>query len=289
MRPRVGHIQFLNCLPLYHMLVKSGAVLNLDLFKDTPVALSRRLFSGELDISPIPAIEYARHADEVVLLPDIAVSSYGKVKSILLVSTVPAEALDQRPVALANVSATSQVLVQIILKEQFHVQPHYFECPQDLPEMLREADAALLIGDAALRVWARKPRHLYVYDLGEAWTNLTGEAMVYAVWAVRAAYAAKYPERVTAVVQAFKDSLQSSLRLIQTIARDISRWEPFSERFLTSYFKTLRYDFREPYQRGLLRFYTLAKSIGAIRSVPKLCFLLPAKKAVQHKKKKSPK
>ncbi len=273
MRPRVGHIQFLNCLPLYHMLVRSGAVLDIDLFKDTPVALSRRLFRGELDISPIPAIEYARHAEEVLLLPDLTVSSRGRVKSILLVSTVPAEALHRRPVALANVSATSQVLVKIVLRQRYRAVPRYFDCPQDLPEMLREADAALLIGDAALRVWARKPKGLHVYDLGQEWTSLTGEAMVYAVWAVRREYAEKNMAQVKNVLSAFKKSMRSSLRSIDRIAKEISRWEPFSERFLKSYFKTLRFEFGEPYQRGLLRFYGMAHGIDAIPRVPDLCFI----------------
>lgn len=255
------------------MLVKSGAVLDIDLFKDTPIALSRRLLSGELDISPIPAIEYARHADEVLLLPDLTVSSRGRVKSILLVSKVPAEDLHRRPVALANVSATSQVLVKIVLRERYRTKPKYFECPQDLPEMLREADAALLIGDAALRVWARKPKGLYVYDLGQEWTHLTGEAMVYAVWAVRVAYATQYLKRVRAVMQAFRDSMESSLGHIERIAQDISRWEPFSARFLASYFKTLRYEFTEPYRRGLLRFYSMARDIGALEKVPDLRFI----------------
>ena len=272
MRPRVGHIQFLNCLPLYHMLVKSGAVLSLDLYKDTPTGLSRRFFAGELDISPIPAIEYARHASSALLLPDFTVSSCGRVKSILLVSTVPADALDRRPVALANVSATSQVLLRIILKERYHVRPRYFECPPDLPEMLREADAALLIGDDALRVWARKPRGMQVYDLGEEWTRLTGQAMVYAVWAVRREYAMRCPDRVREVHAAFKRSMESSLRSRASIARAISRWEPFSERFLASYFKTLRYEFGEPYRRGLLEYYRMAKDLQEIGAVPRLEF-----------------
>ena len=93
MLPRVGHIQFLNCLPLYHMLVRSGAVLDMDLYKDTAIALCRQLLAGRLDISPVPAIEYARHARDLLLLPDLTVSSNGRVMSILLVSKVPAEKL----------------------------------------------------------------------------------------------------------------------------------------------------------------------------------------------------
>ena len=272
MRPRVGHIQFLNCLPLYHMLVKSGAVLDMDLYKDTPIALSKRLLSGKLDISPVPAIEYARHADDLLLLPDLTVSSNGRVMSILLVSKIPVRELDRRRVALTNTSATSQVLTKIILKEKYSIEPCYFECPPDLPEMFREADAALLIGDDALRACVR-PKGFYLYDLGQEWKAFTGQAMVYAVWAVRRAYAERHPDRVQAVFHAFINSMHLSLENLDEIARDISRWEPFSAKFLKDYFSALRFEFGEVYQRGVMRYFVMAQKIGALEKVPRLRFV----------------
>lgn len=183
MRPRVGHIQFLNSLPLYHMLLKDGSLIDIDLCKDTPVELCNRLLQGRLDISPVPAIEYARHADELKLLPGLAVASDGPVMSIVLVTKAPLEELGDRPVALTNTSRTSQVLAKIVLKEKYGVQPEFFSCPPDLPEMFREADAALLIGDDALRVFAKPGKYL-LYDLGSEWKDLTGDRMVYAVCVV---------------------------------------------------------------------------------------------------------
>jgi len=272
MRPRVGHIQFLNCLPLYHMLVRQGVVLDVDLYKDTPIELCRRLLAGTLDISPVPAIEYARHADELLLLPRLTVSSSGRVMSILLVSKVPAAKLDGRAVALTNTSATSQVLARIILRERYRVAPHYFECPPDLPEMFREADAALLIGDDALRVAAR-PGRLRLYDLGAEWKALTNENMVYAVWAVRRAYARRHPRLVRKVFDAFVSSLEMSLEQIDAIVGEIARWEPFPRRFLKDYFKTLKFEFGAEYQRGLVRYYEMAARIGALQQVPRLQFV----------------
>ncbi len=206
MKPQVGHIQFLNCLPLYHMLVKNGAVLEMDLFKDTPVELSRKIIAGRLDISPIPAIEYARHADSLMLLPDLTVSSSGRVMSITVVSKVPIQELDGQTVALTNTSATSQVMAKIIFREKYNISPVYFESPPDLPEMFREAEAALLIGDDALRLFPNKGGY-YLYDLGELWQELTGEKMVYAVWAVRREYVRKHPEMTAGVFRAFRQSL----------------------------------------------------------------------------------
>ena len=90
-RPRVGHIQFLNCLPIYWGLVRSGALLDVELTKDTPDRLNDMLVAGELDIGPISLVEYLRHADELVLLPDIAVGSDGPVLSVnLVVASAPA-------------------------------------------------------------------------------------------------------------------------------------------------------------------------------------------------------
>lgn len=272
MRPRVGHIQFLNCLPLYHMLVRSGDVLAMDLYKDTAIELSRRLLRGRLDISPVPAIEYARHARDLLLLPDLTVSSNGPIMSILLVSKVPAEKLGGRPVALTNTSATSQVLTKILLRERFGVEPVYFACPPDLPEMFREADAALLIGDDALRAYARPGKYRH-YDLGAQWKRLTGRAMVYAVWAVRRAYAAKHPDLVRMVYEAFLRSRRESLAQVGTIARDIARWEPFSAAFLEQYFAGLQFSFGAEYRQGLRTFLSRAKKIGALDAVPRLEFI----------------
>lgn len=253
------------------MLVRSGAVLDMDLYKDTPIALCRRLLDGKLDISPVPAIEYARHARDLLLLPDLTVSSNGQVMSILLVSKVPAERLQGRPVALANTSATSQVLTKIILQEKFGVEPVFFECPPDLPEMFREADAALLIGDDALRACAR-PGNYRHYDLGAEWKELTGQAMVYAVWAVRRSYAAKHAARVAKVYDAFMGSLAESLAQVDSISREIARWEPFPAAFLRQYFKSLQYSFGPEYQKGLKTYLAKAKKIGALDRMPKLEF-----------------
>src|SRR5205085_576647 len=76
-RPRVGHIQFLNCLPIYWGLVHSGALLDVELTKDTPDRLNDALVAAELDIGPISLLEYLRHAESLLLLPNLAVGSDG--------------------------------------------------------------------------------------------------------------------------------------------------------------------------------------------------------------------
>ena len=176
-RPRVGHIQFLNCLPIYWGLVRSGALLDVELTKDTPDRLNDMLVAGDLDIGPISLVEYLRHADDLVLLPDVAVGSDGPVLSVNLVSQVPLAELDGRRVALGSTSRTSVLLARMWLAAVHGVRPDYFVCPPDLTSMLLEADAAVLIGDAALRATYDAPRRgLDVHDLGAVWKEWTGPA-----------------------------------------------------------------------------------------------------------------
>ena len=131
--------------------MRSGALLDVELTKDTPDHLNDMLVAGDLDIGPISLVEYLRHADDLLLLPDVAVGSDGPVLSVNLVSQVPLRELDGRRVALGSTSRTSVQLARIWLAEVHGVEPEYFVCPPDLTAMMLEADAAVLIGDTALQ------------------------------------------------------------------------------------------------------------------------------------------
>lgn len=272
MRPRVGHIQFLNCLPLYYGLVKSHALLDIELIKGLPTELNNLLISGDLDISPISSIEYARHHKSLVLFPDFTVSSDGKAKSILLLSRFPIEELSGKKVALTSASATSQVLLKIVLSRGYKIEPEYFICPPDLNRMFSDADAALLIGDIALTHYVAA-KDFYLYDLGMEWKKLTGKKMVYAVWAVNRSFAEQQNELSEYVFEIFKKSMAYSQEHLTEIAEYASKWEPFSFSFLMDYFKTLRFNFGQDYQDGLLFFYQLAAEVNALKTVPELEFI----------------
>ena len=82
MRPRVGHIQFINCFPLFYGLIEKKFLLEIDLIKGNPSDLNRMLQENLLDLAPIPSIAYARNYRDYVLMPDISVSCDGEVKSI---------------------------------------------------------------------------------------------------------------------------------------------------------------------------------------------------------------
>lgn len=256
-RPRVGHIQFLNCVPLYWGLARTGSLLDLDLTKDTPEKLSDLLVNGALDIGPITCVEYLRHADELVLLPEIAVGSDGPVMSCVIVSKRPLDELDGRPVALGSTSRTSVRLAQLLLAEQVGVRPEYFSCPPDLDAMLAQADAAVLIGDPALRATleARADSGYTVHDLGEMWKAWTGLPFVFAVWAARREFVERRPELVAAVHRAFLDSRDLSLAEADQVAAQAARWEAFDATVLERYFsEALDFSLGERQLAGIAEF-----------------------------------
>ncbi|MFC8226871.1 menaquinone biosynthetic enzyme MqnA/MqnD family protein [Streptomyces sp. NPDC057287] len=255
-RPRVGHIQFLNCLPLYWGLARTGTLLDLELSKDTPERLSEQLIAGDLDIGPVTLVEYLRNADELVALPDIAVGCDGDVMSCVIVSQLPLEQLDGARVALGSTSRTSVRLAQLLLAERYGVAPDYYTCPPDLGLMMQEADAAVLIGDAALRANLHDaPRlGLQVHDLGRMWKEWTGLPFVFAVWAARKDYLASHPEYVEKVHEAFLASRDVSLEEVTKVAEQAARWEAFDAEVLERYFTTLDFRFGAEQLAGVREF-----------------------------------
>jgi chorismate dehydratase len=261
----VGHIQFLNCLPIYWGLVRSGALLDVELTKDTPDRLNDMLIAGDLDIGPISLVEYLRNADDLLLLPDLAVGSDGPVLSVNLVSQAPLDTLDGRRVALGSTSRTSVLLARMWLAQVHGVAPQYFVCPPDLSTMLLEADAAVLIGDAALRATYDAPsRGLSVYDLGQVWREWTGLPMVFAVWAVRREYAEANPGLIKDVHGAFIRSRDDALAHVEEVAAQAARWEVFDAATLSTYFQTLDFSLGPRQVDGLMEFARRAAAIGAL-------------------------
>jgi chorismate dehydratase len=135
------------------------------------------------------------------------------------------------------------------------VRPDYFTCPPDLTTMLLEADAAVLIGDTALRATYEAPRRgLHLVDLGEAWRSWTGLPMVFAVWAVRRSYAEAHPGLVKDVHTAFLRSRDDALAHVEDVAAAAARWEAFDAATLATYFRTLDFSLGPRQVDGLREF-----------------------------------
>jgi chorismate dehydratase len=131
--------------------------------------------------------------------------------------------------------------------------------------MLLEADAAVLIGDAALRANFDAPRNgLQVHDLGDAWKQWTGLPMVFAVWAARRDYLEHNAGLVKDVHESFVRSRDEALDHVDEVAATAARWESFDGATLATYFRTLDFSLGRRQVDGLVEFARRAHAAGAV-------------------------
>ena len=249
---KLGRISYVNMAPIFYRVD-----LEIEEIQGVPTELNRMLIDGELDTAPISSIEYARHAAKLRLLPRLCVASEGAVDSIQLVTKKP---LDQvRVVAVTPESATSVVLTKVLLPDAGQVPLAAYETG--------DADAKLLIGDAALKSAFEDPTPHY--DLGRMWLERTGLPMVFAVWAC--------PEPVADGLAELEDALVASVRMAraepENLAFEASATYGYPAGFLARYFEKLRYRFGPRERAGLIAFLELAVEAGELDHVPELRFV----------------
>ena len=185
---KLGRIGYINCFPVYSAMDRGVVPPPAELVTGTPAELNDLLVAGELEVSVISAIEYARHAKDLVLLPDLAISCDGPVKSVMLFSKRPVADLDGRTVLVTASSRTSIALLELLCREVWKTRPQFAQARAeaiDLDGLARlPHDAVLVIGDPALLL-AGHAGYPHRYDLGEEWKRWTGLPFVFAVWAAR--------------------------------------------------------------------------------------------------------
>jgi chorismate dehydratase len=245
---RLGRISYVNMAPVFYRLDAEVQEV-----AGVPTELNRRLFDGEIDLAPISSIEWARNAERLRLLPRLCVSSEGAVDSIQLVSRQPLERV--RSVAVTPESATSVVLTKVLLPEAEHFP------------FGAEADAQLLIGDAALKSAFEDPTPHY--DLGRLWLERTGLPMVFAVWAATDPAPPGLEELEEALVQSVRLARAEPERL----AYEASERYGYPAGFLARYFEKLRYRFGPKERAGLYTFLELARDAGELEAIPELRFI----------------
>jgi chorismate dehydratase len=244
---RLGRISYVNMAPLFFRLDA-----DVEEVPGVPTELNRALLAGEVDLAPISSIEYARHAPRLKILPRLCVSSEGAVDSIQLVSRAPLASI--RSVAVTPESATSVALVRVLLPEAEQVP------------LGEDADARLLIGDAALQSMFEDPTPHY--DLGRLWRERTGLPMVYAVFACPDPAPPGVVELEDALLAAHEEARGNP----EELARDASAAYGYPAGFLARYFEKLRYRFGPRERAGLLTFFELARDAGELDRVPELRF-----------------
>ena len=187
---RVGRIPYINCYPVYGAIDRALVALDAQLVDGIPSALNSAMSLGALDVSVISAVEYARDAARYLLLPDLAISCDGPVRSVMLFARRPAESLAGGRVLVSRSSMTSVELLRLMFQQVWHASPAFVPADAEISDLQRSGtephDARLIIGDAALMLTsgasALAGDYPYVYDLGAVWKEWTGLPFVFAVW-----------------------------------------------------------------------------------------------------------
>lgn len=270
-RITIGEIDYANAWPLFKGFGHQAEGLAYEMISRVPSELNRLLSVGELDISAISSFSYGQYCDDYVLMPELSVGSIGRVYSILLFMKEPLEKRKPRKIAVTTTSETSINLLKIIMAMRFEIEPEYVRAEPNLKDMLKDADAALLIGDPAITAsW--QANGLHVIDLGEQWNNWTGLGMTYAVVAARRSAVEKYEDDLYAVYNALQavklQNLSDAGPLIQraceTIGGESSYWE--------TYFRSLQYDFSDKLQDGLALYFRYARELQLLKHEARLTF-----------------
>jgi chorismate dehydratase len=256
---RLGHIDYANCFPVHARFLAESCPAGVEITTGVPADLNARLAAGSLDIAPCSSIEYARHHAEYRLLPGLSIASDGVVSSIRLESAVPLDALGGGTVCVPTASATSVVLLRILLEQRRGLAPEYrwYRQGEGVDPLAEGAVAALRIGDVALRRSA--PTGRPVLDLGEDWTDWTGLPFVYAVWQARR-------DVDVSALHTLHDRLRDSLDWFRGHAASLAEAEAprygLTAAVLLRYWHSLRYDLDSRMQQGLLEYYRRAAELG---------------------------
>ncbi|HYW30421.1 MAG TPA: menaquinone biosynthesis protein [Gemmatimonas sp.] len=260
---RVGRIPYINCYPVYGGIDRGIVPLRGTLVDGIPTALNRLMANGSLDVSVVSAVEYARDAKRYLLLPELAITSDGPVRSVMLFSRLSPSSLGGRRVLVSRSSMTSVALLELLFEHVWRCRPDFVLGDAELADVDRfdeEAhDARLVIGDAALRLFndaarggAWATRYPHRIDLGLAWKEWTGLPFVFAVWVA---------QRTTPVHDALSAhaSLIASrdwgLQHLDALAAQASARSGVPVAGCLEYFAGLDYRLSYPHLAGLTEFF----------------------------------
>ena len=266
---RVGRIPYINCYPVYGAIDRNVVVLDAELVDGIPTALNRAMAVGSLDVSVISAVEYARDAARYLLLPDLAISCDGPVRSVMLFSRRRAETLDAGRVLVSRSSMTSVALLRLMFEQVWRSEPVFVPSDAEIADLARAGtephDARLIIGDAALMLTsgasALAGDYPYVYDLGEVWKEWTGLPFVFAVWVA---------QRTTAVADALAvhaqliESRDWGLAHLEQLAAQAAAATGVTGRAALEYLSGLDYGLRYEHLAGLTAFFGKLAASGRV-------------------------
>ncbi len=277
---RVGRIPYINTYPVYGAVDRGIVSLDATMVDGVPSALNAAMADGAVDVSVVSAVEYALHAERYLLLPDLAITCDGPVRSVMLFSKRPVESLHGATVLVSRSSMTSVELLSLMFRERWGVTPRLVPSDAESADIANFGaephDARLVIGDAALllssgtnAVSRAYPHHV---DLGQEWKAWTGLPFVFAVWVAQRSTPVAEALRVHAGLIASRDWGVANLPILAAQAADATG---VPRDICQLYFSGLDYRLSLPHLQGLTEFYRRLDAAGRVPARP-LVFLSAA-------------
>jgi chorismate dehydratase len=252
MRLRISLVSYLNAAPLGWSFLHGPARDRFQITLDSPAKCADQLAAGNVDIGLIPVIEYQR-IPGLRAIPEVAIAASHEVRSVLLVRRHGSIAM--RSIALDTSSRTSVALLKLLIQTRLGLHPEFIPHEPEIGGMLRRCDAALIIGDAALRC---SPEEYQITDLAAEWRSWQGHPFVFAFWACREEI--PMPEDL---VKTFVEAKNWGLERITEIASNYARTLDLPVDFLERYLRyNLDHNLGESHKKGLERFYHLSHLAG---------------------------
>jgi len=263
---RSGRIIYTNDLPIYAGFDEGAVRYPGALVADVPANLNAMLLDGRLDLSPISAFHWAKHADELALLPDLCIGARREVWSVVCVSRKPLAELGGTTIAVTRESASGRNLLRVLLERRYGIEATFVESADPFAAAAR-GEPALLIGDRAIDAQQTfAPAH--VHDLGISWHEWTGLDMVFAVWAVRRDTLARHADDVNAAMEALVASQRWGSAHMDRVVSNAQATHAREAGYYAAYYETLNYTFDAQARAGLRRFVDELHALGAIPAVP---------------------
>ncbi|THB66209.1 MAG: hypothetical protein D6E12_11045 [Desulfovibrio sp.] len=265
----LGRISYLNVLPVYLPLETGMVEHPFEIVSGPPAELNQRMERGELHISAVSSIEYARRSERYLLVPDLAIGSSGPVQSVILLSRAPVENLADRTVLVSAETHTSAALLKILFAQHFRIPVKYRT--GDATQLLDAGEyppAVLAIGDEALTL-REHPAYPHRLDLGEAWRHWTGLPFIFGVWAVRRDVALARADQPWRILSRAKEW---GLQHMDSVLDAAMGQGPLKRHQLQTYFDGLVYELGPREQEGLKRFFACLHSLDMIPKTPALEF-----------------
>ena len=263
---RLGSIEFINSLPVDLGLLSGAVHSPVEIVQGAPSFLNEALLSGQIDVSPVSTIFYAGHADDFLLLPDLSISSYSGVESVLLFSRVPMAQLGGKKIGVTSKARTTPALLQILCQTRFGCVPQLVSASVGSSGIPPGVDAMLLIGDEALIAKEKlSGQGMLIIDLAQEWTRWTGLPFVFAVWVARKEAAQSQAAQVDRVHEALLESRQWGFAHLDQVLSTARGKTGLPDALLQNYFSSLSYDFGQELQNAMKVFFNEALKIGLLQ------------------------